>query len=870
MRLLEREAHLSTLAEYADEARGGQGRMVLVGGEAGVGKSSLLEQLGHDLVDARWCWGACDGLFTPRPLAPLLDIAEQLDGELREACRRAAPREQLFRALLRELTAPGDFTVLAIEDVHWADEATLDLLRFVGRRLRDAPALLLVTYRDDGLVADDPLRVALGELSTQRTTRRLDLPPLSPSAVATLADGTGVEANTLHTLTGGNPFFVTEVLHAAVGGLPTSVRDAVLARVAGLSTDARQVLDIAALIGARIRPQFLESVSDASPETLDELVGCGVLTGDKGGLRFRHEIARRAVQSAIPPGRSATAHSAILHALLADGCDDDARLAFHAEGADDELVLEYATRAARRASELAAHREAAAQFERALRAASRTPRATLAGLYDELAQELALVDRWQDSADARQSALRLWRDVGDPVREGDTLRLLSRTMWRLCRGEEADQASEAALAVLEPLGPSPEQARAYANLANQRMNRGDFVEAVRLAQHARVVAEPLGLADVLSDALNTEACAAAAAGAGQDWARPLKHALEIAIEAGLDEQAGRAYANLYGQYCSTFRMAEGERFFVDGIAYCDEHDIVTFGTCIRGERTSVLEKLGRWDEAESLAGSLLSKAGPSPVNRLNPLISLGKVRARRGSDGVWTCLDEAIELADGVGEPAWIMLARTARAEARWLEGDDAGADCELAAADQAAALSGADERSAAAAWHHRIDSSRGPEVGVVEPFASEVADDHTRAAKLWDELGFRYHAALALLDSTAEAHLREALARLEDLGAEAAARLARQKMRRLHISSIPNGRRTTTKKHPAGLTRREHEVLELLCDGLTNNEISSRLFVSVKTVDHHVSAVLGKLGVRSRKVVAAEAVRLGLLDTRWGVGRAI
>ena len=173
--LLERDAQLASLTGYAGEARHGDGRLVLVAGEAGVGKSALVEQAQRDLPAARWFWGACDGLFTPRPLGPLFDIASKLGGELLELCRADAPREDLFRALLRQISEPAELHVLVMEDVHWADEATVDLLRFLGRRLRDAPVLLIATYRDDGLTPDDPLRVALGDLATQRSTRRIGL-----------------------------------------------------------------------------------------------------------------------------------------------------------------------------------------------------------------------------------------------------------------------------------------------------------------------------------------------------------------------------------------------------------------------------------------------------------------------------------------------------------------------------------------------------------------------------------------------------------------------------------------------------------------------------------------------------------------------
>ena len=236
MELLEREPPLALLATCAAEARRGDGRLVVLGGEAGVGKTALLERFQRDLPDARWCWGACDGLSTPRPLGPLYDLADQLGGSLLDLCERGARTgEELFRALLRQVSGPGTLNVIVVEDVHWADEATIDLIRFAGRRLRAAAVLLIVTYRDDDLAADDPLRVALGELARQRSTRRISLTPLSADAVQALARGSDLEAAALYRLTGGNPFYVTEVLAAGMTEVPASARDAVLARAAGLS-----------------------------------------------------------------------------------------------------------------------------------------------------------------------------------------------------------------------------------------------------------------------------------------------------------------------------------------------------------------------------------------------------------------------------------------------------------------------------------------------------------------------------------------------------------------------------------------------------------------------------------------------------------
>jgi predicted ATPase len=332
MRLIERESQLAALYQYAREASQGQGRLVLISGEAGVGKSVLVEELAEKLDGTRWLWAGCDGLFTPAALGPLLDIANQIEGELLRLCHAEAKRDQLYGALLRQLGDLHTATVIAIEDVHWADEATLDLLSYLGRRIQHLRVLLLVSYREEDLVANDPLRLTLGGLASQRATRRLSVPTLSTAGVATLAEGTGIDATELHRLTGGNPFFVTEVLQAGRDTLPASVRDAVLSRTKTLSTPARDVLDVAALVGSRMQSEVLASLVD-DPLVVDELISHGLLIKDGDDLRFRHEIARVAIEAAVPPYRQAAIHTKIMDALISSGSDDDARLAFHAEGA---------------------------------------------------------------------------------------------------------------------------------------------------------------------------------------------------------------------------------------------------------------------------------------------------------------------------------------------------------------------------------------------------------------------------------------------------------------------------------------------------------------------------------------------------------
>jgi DNA-binding CsgD family transcriptional regulator/tetratricopeptide (TPR) repeat protein len=852
--LLERESQLGSLRQYADEARLGTGRFVLISGEAGVGKTSLLEELDRGLLDATRAWGGCDGLFTPRPLAPLRDIARELGGDLAETVRGVS-REEVFDAVLRRLETIEGLAVLVVEDVHWADEATLDLLRFLARRLVRLPVLVLVTFRDDALAPGDPLRLALGELAGQRCTRRIDLPPLTTEAVRRLAEGTSYAPDELYELTAGNPFFVTEVVGSGGDQIPASARDAVLARAARLSTVARATLDLAALDSSRIDTELIARAGATGPEAFDELVASGLLKIDGRTLRFRHELARRAIESEVPPHRRLAGHRALHDVLTQQGCDDEARLAYHAEGAGEpELVRRHAPLAARRAAAMGAYREAAAQYERALRYPPDDPRA-LAELLDEYADQLALVDSWTRAADSFERAAALWHDLGDARREGYAYAHLGTVYWRLCRGPEAVEATHRALALLEPMGPDPELARTLALHALEAW-RGDPTVGQELMDRAVAMAEHLDDPSARSRVLNNSAWAAYLR--GDDWRPVMAESLRIAVEAGAEAATGHAYTNSYAMYAGDFRFAEGERFWREGLAFCDQRDLATFGSCLRGHRALALLDLGRWDEVLTVTEQVFGME-VSPINLVTSQVARALTLARRGLPGAVDLLDRAIESVEGIAEGEWIALARLAQAERLWLDGEDDAALREVDRVRDVIAPSMPDEDAQTAVWERRLLGAPRNALTPREPWATWLTGTPDAAAARWGALGCPYHAALALCDSGDEEHLREAIGRFESLGAEAASRRVRQRMKDLGYRSVPTGARPSTREHPWGLTRRENEVLLLLCEGLTNDEIVVKLVVSSRTVDHHVSAVLAKLGVSSRGAAAAAARRGGL-----------
>ena len=778
MDLLERDQFLAVLEEYGVEAADGQGRLVLVSGEAGVGKTTLLESFADRFPRARWWWGTCDGSFTPRALGPLIDIAEQAGGRLAQVMREAPTRDAVLRVLLDEMSAGPGPTVLVLEDLHWADEATLDILRFLGKRLRGRPVVVLVSYRDDALAPDHPLRVVLGELVSQRSTRRLAVPPLSPEAVAVLAQGSGREGEELYRLTGGDAFFLVQVLESDAATLPPSAQDAVRSRLAGLPTPTREVLEAAAVVGRRVDLRLLSSVLDRDIRDVSEAVeaGCasGVLISEPDATLFRHEIARLAVESAIAQPRRVHLHERVLLALSATGADP-ARLAHHAEAAGDAAaVLRYAPTAAEQAARLAAHREAAMQYERSLRFAAGLPADQLARLYDGLAAQCALIDRWERGAQAREESLALWREAGDARRVGDCLRLLSRALWRLCRGEEANLAAQQAVDVLESLPPSRELAWAYANLASNLMG-GDDTTALAMIAKARSIADADDFA-LHSDLANTEGCALA--NLGGDGVPELRSALAIALGAGAEEQAGRAYANLHAVLHHSFRFSEVQAVYLEGATYCDDHDIATFLTCLRGGQSQTAERRGQWGEAQQLSLGILDREELSPVNRLTPLLTLGRIRARQGAADEATLASEVMCLTAANGERGSSAPLTCCRSSVLGYRPTTTPPRPQWSRPWRPMGSGDTWGRGELAVWAQRCGVTLADVGEVAGPWATQLKGDHEVAAQQWHDLGCPYLQALALFDAGYVDSLRESVRILDELGAAAAAARVRSQMR--------------------------------------------------------------------------------------------
>ncbi|HEV2778469.1 MAG TPA: AAA family ATPase [Actinophytocola sp.] len=831
--LLEREPALAVLREAVAEARAGQGSVVLVSGEAGVGKSSLLRAFADEVpVGVRMLRGACDDLLTARALGPVRDAAAGTGGPL-ETVLAAGGGDGVFDAALAELSGPVP-TVLIVEDVHWADDATLDVLGYLGRRVEGLPAVVVVTVRDGGAPAGHPVHRWLGGLTGGRV-RRVVLAPLSVAGVGELAADTGWDPVALHALTGGNPFFVTEVLAAAPGEVPDTVADAVLARVRRLSRVSQEALAQLAVIPGTVDFELVDAALGGRLDALAEAEEHGILQVHPGGVAFRHELARQAIELSLSVLRRRALHRTVIKVLRSQARPDPARLVHHGSRAGDtDTVLAYATRAGRESAAAGSHRQALAHFAAAVRHADRLAPAERAALLDDYAWELHNAHRFAEALATGERAVTLYTGLNDPVALGQAGVRLSRLYYLAGDTGRAEVVARAAVAALEPAGSAA--AIAYATTYHGAILAlaGDS-RAEPTLRRARDLAESASRIDLVELCLNYQSLAESTLDTDGRIAL-LRQSLRLALAHGHHEHAARGYTNLAELLYRHGRLAELERCLADGLAFTRDRGFWSHAYNLEVHQCLLRIRRGDWTGAETGLAALAERDEDPGMLRLYAEPVHARLRARRGSARVGKVLAKAWQRALRQRSLTALALAGTALMEWAWLSGEPKRAATMLEQWAPHAGRPGAE-----------------PVTGELLRYAAR-AGLAVAPAIGWEPAGDPYEHALELADTGETEPTLEALRILDDLGATAAATLVRRRLKTLGVRTIPRGPAASTRAHPAGLTNRQADVLDLLAGGLTNAEIADRLVLSVRTVDHHVSTILSKLGVSSRREAGALA----------------
>jgi DNA-binding CsgD family transcriptional regulator/tetratricopeptide (TPR) repeat protein len=864
--MLERDAELAALAHAAREAADRHGSVVLVKGEAGIGKSSLVEALrSHLPAGGRMLVGYCDDLATPRTLGPFRDLVGSVGTELSRAVMDGSERDRVLTALRTELTWPDHPTVLVIEDVHWADDATLDALRYLIRRIADLPAMLILTYRDDELNREHPLHGLLGQASRSDHVRHLPLRRLSQQAVRELSAGSSVDAHDLFELTSGNPFFVHELLVSAQGErVPPTIADAVLARVQSLDPSVQDVLEQLAVVPSVLDRWLVDVLVPGAGQGGEGTVAAlaaaeerGLLSVSTRKIAFRHELTRRAIADAVPAARLMALNQRVLDALIDHDGSDVSRIVHHAaQAGDQDAIIQYGPVAGRDAAGAGAHREAVAHFGLVLEHQDRFAPGERAELLAQYAIECYTIGTIDKAVEAGQRAVEESRSLDDPCPLGSSLRWLSRIWWMAGNRANAEQAGQEAISVLEGAGDNRLLALALSNESQLCMLAHRLAESVEYGERAATLARETGDAAVMAHALTNIGVSRWLLGdpAGQPL---LDEALRVALEAGDVEDACRAYVGLVWNLLNWVRLDEAERYLTAAMKLAEETEFFGILSYMQAARARLDFARGSWDEAVRDAEAAVDAFLPA---RCPALIVLGRVHARRGQPQASQLLSSAWKLAVRIDELQRLGPAAAARAEDAWLRGDHARV-LDIATPVYTEARRLGDRAHQAELGYWLTKAGQPAEAASDHPYALQAAGRWREAAELWQAAGCPYEHAAALAESPEPGDLLASLEILDELGATPLATLVRGRLRALGTTRIPRGPRGETRINPAGLTTRQVEVLRLLGMGYTNTQIASQLVVSVRTVDSHVAAVLAKLGAASRREAAASAAQLGVLD---------
>jgi len=859
--LLERDVPLQCISELAAKL-GAQGAIALVSGEAGIGKTTFLrafvESLDEDLIVR---WGSCDPLTTPRVLGPFHDMVLEFGPKVQAALENDRSFSRLVSALLEELQTTAKPSVMVIEDAHWADNATLDLIKCISRRISFLNILLVISYRTDEINVNHPLHQCLGDFP-HSILRRFNLAPLSEHGVALMATAAGKSSTGLHTVTAGNPFYITEHLAGTPteNYVPDSIQDAVGARINRLESAHQQFLETISVIPNKISSELVSALFDPKgPELLNACVqGNFLKTDGEYSYRFRHELARLGTLSRVPKYRQQEFHKRIFSIL--DNSQIDATIdqkLYHADEAGlSAEVLMLAQLAGQHAAETGSHAEAASHYATALRYIDCANDEITANIYECWSYESALLAIDDETIQARHKALELRRKLGHTDKIGENLRWLSRQHWYRGESELANRYIADAISTLEKTEPSAERAMAYSLNSQFHMLNDRVEEAIEFGEKALELEQRYPSSEVRTHAL-CNIGSAKLIDDDQDGLLLLEQSLEVALENDFHEHAARVYTNTATGTVWGLDYDAAQTAIADGIAFDTEHDLDSWTYYLIGLMAQLKMEQSRFEEADTIAAGALQVENQTLLMKLPALLVLARVRLRMRKTDSTELMQKALADSISVGEPLYICPAYISMIEQAWHEGNDENA---LAHIEQIKLISRIPINTWRGAeigiWMHRygVELAIKSDTALPLPYQLEVDGHFDRACDEWVAKGNPYRGAVCLMHTTNDnpkRHYQRALDLLEPCHAAGTI----EKLRNLAeahgytdlLTNRKRGPRKEARRHPLGLTAKEQAILAHIVEGRSNREMSEILSRSQRTVENHVASILRKMNVKNR-----------------------
>lgn len=863
MALIEREGLLASLQKHFEDISDGEGHCVFISGEAGIGKTALVKAFCKKQSDECSIYhGACDALFTPRPLAPLYDILWQVNKERWPTSPSSKERSALFANFFQELSAKKGKLLIVFEDIHWADEGTLDFIRFFARRIYQLPCLFILTYRDNEIHSMHPLRNVLGQLPPDSFTKLL-VTRLSKQAVVEMATQKGYSGEDVYSVSGGNPFYVNEILASYSPGVPDNIKDSILSVYERQKEGTKNAWQIWSVMPEGLEVERIATIKNSCWD-IDHCFAISVILVQDGKVVFKHELYRRTIEESLTPFKRMELNKMMLELFL-DSFEEKGeieRILHYAKNANEKkLVVKYAPEAAVKAASIGAHKEASKLFLTAIEYFEGNDTNQLAKFYKAYAYECYLSNQIQEAITFTEKVLNNSRENSDIEKTGDSLRFLSRLWWFDGNRKNAEDFAWQAIEVLKDQPASITKAMAFSNMSQLKMLSNEPAECMLWGEKAIAMANELGNEEVLCHALNNVGSVNMFIHSSQQKGiAMLQHSLEIALRNSYHEHAARAYTNLASGLVKIKKYAFASKTLDDGIHYCEEGDLNSWNFYMLSWKARLNLETGNWREACSIADNLLKNENQPAIIKITALIVVAKILMRKGDKDVLPLLLEAKIKSFKTMELQRVIPSMTALLEYEWLTGKTIIEQNDIEQTTVLMQQTGIDlEKNEFAFWMKKAGRHFDTGKEIAEAYDTSSAAKTLKAASFWEKTGCLYEQALVLFEGK-EDDKRKAIKLVQDLDANAVYEKMKQEMRNSGIKNIPRGIRKSTRSNAALLTYREMDVLRLLKEDMHNKEIAAQLYISAKTVDHHISNILFKLDASSRSKAVREAIRLGIL----------